>query len=95
MPNILTHRASELRPETRAAVEAELGRSLDDEEEVSIMAFAPHEAPEGDARQDAARRLTAHLARVDERLEQASKKEIEENLQEALRSVRPRCRERE
>jgi hypothetical protein len=95
MSNVLIHRASELRPQTRAAVEAELGRSLADDEEVSIMAFVPHEAPKGGARQDAAQRLTEHLARVDEKLQQVPKQEIEETLDEALRNVRPGCPERE
>jgi hypothetical protein len=95
MPNILIHKAAELRPQTRAAVEAELGRSLGDDEEVSIMAFVPHEAPEGTAGQNAARQLTEHLARVDQKLQRAPKQEIEEMLDEALRSVRPGYRDRE
>ncbi len=45
MPNVAVHKAGELKAETRAAVEAELGRSLRDDEEVSIMAFTPQEAP--------------------------------------------------
>ncbi len=44
-----------MKPQMRAALEAELGRSLRDDEEVSIMAFEPHEAPTGEARRDAAR----------------------------------------
>jgi len=59
MQNVLIHKASELKAETRAAVEAELGRSLEDHEEVSIMAFVPHEAPTGEARNEAARGLQA------------------------------------
>jgi len=47
MPNVLIHKASELKAETRVVLEAELGRPLQDDEEVSIMAFAPHPAPAG------------------------------------------------
>jgi hypothetical protein len=42
MPNVLIHTASELKAETRVALEPELGRVLQDDEEVSIMAFVPH-----------------------------------------------------
>jgi hypothetical protein len=62
MPNVLIHKASELRPETRAAVEAELGRSLQDGEEVSIMAFVT--PPTGQARAEAARALRQRLRHV-------------------------------
>ncbi len=40
MANGLIHKANELKPKTRAAVEAELGRLLKDDEAVSIMASA-------------------------------------------------------
>ena len=64
MPSLLVHRASELRIETRAALEAELGRSLQDDEEVSIMTFAPPTAPTGEARREAGRNLQNHFYRV-------------------------------
>lgn len=65
MPNVLIHKANELKPQTRAAVEAELGRPLRDDEDVSIMAFETHEAPTGEARQEAGQKLEAHLKRMD------------------------------
>ena len=43
MSNILIHKASELRPATPAALEAELGRSLGDDKDVSVMAFPAHD----------------------------------------------------
>ncbi|MGD1104514.1 MAG: hypothetical protein ABSA59_20920 [Terriglobia bacterium] len=58
MPNVLIHKASELKAETRVALEAELGRSLQDDEEVSIMAFSRRDAPTGEARREAAHKLT-------------------------------------
>ena len=56
MLSVLIHKVSEMKPQIRAAVEAELGRSLRDDEEVSIMAFEPHPAPTGESRRDAAMR---------------------------------------
>ncbi len=94
MPNVLINKASELRPETRAALEVELGRPLDDDEEVSIMAFRPHEAPAGEGRADARRDLEQHFQRVDQKTE-GPKAEHESALNEAIRNVRPGYRERE
>jgi len=91
--NILIHKANELKPETRAALEAEFGRSLRDDEEVSIMAFIPHEAPTDEARSQAAENLRAHFEKVDARRIPGSDEEIEEEIKEAMRSVRPGYRE--
>ena len=95
MPSLLIHRASELKTETRAALEAELGRTLLDDEEVSIMTFVPHAAPTGEARVEAERNLQEHFDRIDQRSRGASPEEIEDALDEAIRNVRPGYRERE
>jgi len=95
MLNVLIHKASELKAETRVALEAELGRSLQDDEEVSIMAFFPHDAPTGKARREAGHKLEDHLNRINQKLKGASEEEAEGALDEALRSVRPGYRERE
>ena len=95
MPSLLIHRATELRTETRAALEAELGRSLQDDEEVSIMTFVPHAAPTGEAHTKAGRNLLDHFNRIDQKLKGVSPEKTEEALDEAIRSVRPGYRERE
>ena len=95
MANVLIHKAKELKPQTRAAVEAELGRSLKDDEDVSIMAFSMHDAPTGEFRREASERLEAHLKRVDGQTVKVSDEEGEESLNEALRKARPSYRERE
>jgi hypothetical protein len=95
MPDVLIHKASEMKPQTRAALEAELGRALRDTEEVSIMAFEPHPAPTGEARSQAARGLAEHFKRIDEKAKDTPECEMEETLDEAFRSVRPRYRGRE
>jgi len=95
MPNVLIHKASELKAETRVALETELGRSLQDDEEVSIMAFFPHDAPTGEARREAGQKLEDHFNRINQKLKGASAHETEEALDEALRGVRPGYRERE
>jgi hypothetical protein len=95
MPNVLTHKARELKAETRIALEAELGRSLQDDEEVSIMVFGPHDAPTGKARAEAGNRLRAYLQRMDEKSQAAATEQTEEALNEALRHARPGYRERD
>src|SRR5208282_5367948 len=95
MASLLIHRASELRTETRVALQAELGRSLQDDEEVSIMTFVPHAAPTGEARTEAGRKLQDHFNRIDQKMKGAPEKEAEEALDEALRNMRPGYRERE
>jgi len=95
MPIVLIHKESELRAQTRIALEAELGRSLQDDEEVSIMTFVPHAAPTGAARTEAGHKLEDHFKRIDQKLQGAPEKEVEEALDEALRNVRPGYRERE
>lgn len=67
MGNVWTHKASELKPRTRAVLEVELGRSLRDDEEVSIMAYEAHQAPKGKARKQAARELRKPFSRIDQR----------------------------
>ncbi len=76
-------------------MEAEPGRALRDDEEVSIMAFVPHEASIGKANREAGRNLEDHLNRIDQRTRGVLEEEMEEALNEALRSVRPGYHERE
>jgi hypothetical protein len=94
MPNVLIHKANKLKPQTRAAVEAELGRALLDDEEVSIMALTEHDAPVGEARERAAKRLKTHLSRVNGGKGKASDQETEKLLNEALEKTRSGYRDR-
>jgi hypothetical protein len=95
VPSVLIHKVSEMKPEMRAALEAELGRPLSVHEDVSIMAFEAHPAPVGEARSQAANVLQEHFDRIDQKTKEIPEEEVEETLDEALRSVRPRYRERE
>jgi hypothetical protein len=94
MSNILIHKASELKPATRAALEVELGRSLGDDEDVSIMAFAAHDPPVDEARVEAGRTLAAYFARIDGYKADAPDEETDAALDAALKKVRPGYHER-
>jgi hypothetical protein len=95
MRSVLIHKANELKPQTRAAVEAELGRSLNDDEDVSIMAFSPHEAPTGEARREAGQGLEEYFKRIDSCSSNVAEEKAESALSEAIKKVRPGYRERE
>ena len=95
MSNVLIHKARELKPQTRAAVEAELGRSLKDDEDVSIMAFATHKAPAGEVRSLAGQKLKTYFKRIDKQTATITEEDAESALQEALKKARPGYREEE
>jgi hypothetical protein len=94
MSNILIHKANELKPATRAALEAELGRSLGDDEDVSIMAFPAQDPPVDEVRIEAVRKLETYFARIDGRKAGAHDEEAEAALDDALKKARPGYRER-
>jgi hypothetical protein len=89
MHSVLINKASDLKPHTREVLESEFGRRFRDDEEVSIMAFLPHEAPTDEARREAAARLEQHFERMDERTADIPEEEVDEIVIEAMRSVRP------
>jgi hypothetical protein len=89
MPNVLIYKARALKPQTRAAVEAELGRSLKDDEDVSIMAFGTQEAPAGEARSRAGEKLEASFRRIDKKTASGSNETGETAFQQGLKKVRP------
>jgi len=89
MNGVLIPRASNLRPQTRAALEAELGRTLRDDEGVRIMASPPQVSLTEEERQEAWRRLDQSLQVLENRLQDIPVDEYEETLLEAIRSVRP------
>jgi hypothetical protein len=88
MGDIAIHKANELPSDARRAVERVLGRVLEPDEEVSIMAFSPHAAPTGEARRKLARRLEDRISRTAESVRHVSDDEQEAAIDEALHHVR-------
>ena len=88
MGDIAIHKANELPSDARRAVERVLGRVLAPDEEVSIMAFSPHDAPAGEARQKLARQLEDRITRTAESVRQIPDDEQEAAIDEALNHVR-------
>ena len=83
------HSAKKLPLPVRIALEQLLGRTLNDNEEVSIRAYQPHEAPSVEQQRAVAVELRGLFARIDEKAKDLSSNEQEEILDEAIRSVRP------
>ena len=88
MGNIAIHKANELPSDARRMVERVLGRVLEPDEEVSIMAFSPHDAPTGEARQKLARQLQDRITRTAESVRHIPDDEQEAAIDDALNHVR-------
>ena len=82
------NKANELPSDARRAVERVLGRVLEPDAEVSIMAFSPHDAPTGEARQKLARQLEDRITRTAESVRRVPDDEQEAAIDEALNHVR-------
>ena len=90
MQNATLNLVRELTAPVKAAIESLLGRPLQDDEQVSVRAFRCHEAPRGEARLEAARRLEEHLDRMAGKVKDVSRREMEAALDEALDFARPK-----
>ena len=83
------HSARRLPPLVRSALEQLLGRTLGDDEAISVRAYQPHEAPSLEQQRAIADEMRRHFAKIDEKCKDLSESEQEEILDEAIRSVRP------
>ena len=80
--------ARDLSPDQKAAIESLLGRSVLEEEEISVRAILPP-ALSDQRRKELVGELTRYFAEVDARRKPGSPGEAEEVLSEAIRSARP------
>jgi hypothetical protein len=90
MENVSINLARDLPASARSAVENLLGRSLRDDEEVSIMALDPHPAPSGDARRASAERLRGALDQLAQKAHDVADGEVDDAVDEAMNHIRPR-----
>ena len=77
MRDLAIRKTGELSPAAKEVFGSLLGRRLRDDEEVSIWASRPHEAPRGAARQDAWKKLNQHLDLMASQAQGASPEELE------------------
>lgn len=90
----MIHKAKDLSPDQRAAIESLLGRRVLEDEAISIRAIEPP-ALSDERKQQLVEQLKKYFAEVDARRKGGSPEEAEEILNEAMRSVRPGYRPRQ
>jgi len=90
MENVSINLARDLPASARSAVEDLLGRSLRDDEEVSIMALGPHPAPSGEARRASAERLRSAIDQLALQAQSVADGEFDDAVDEAMTHIRPR-----
>jgi hypothetical protein len=84
----MIHKAKDLSPEQKMAIESLLGRHVLDDEAISVRAIEPP-ALSDHQRYELAEQLRKHFAEIDARRQPGSAEEAEEILTEAIRSTRP------
>jgi len=94
MQNVTIQKAEDLSADVKSAVELLLGRRLEAGEEISVLAFRSHEAPDAGVRQELGVRLGKMIDALGQRAREASDEELDEILDEAMRSARPSYRRR-
>jgi hypothetical protein len=85
------HKARDLSPDLRRAAEALLGRNLQEDESISVRAFkgdTVKEAPTGEARAEAFRRLRARIEQSAARAPGVPEADIDALIDEAVDQVR-------
>jgi hypothetical protein len=65
-----------------------LGRPLDPEEHISVMAYTPHKAPAGRDRAELVHRFKERIDKMAARLEDLPENELEDLIDEAVDHVR-------
>lgn len=88
MQNLSIRKTGELSVAAKEVIESLLGRRLRDDEEVSIWASPPHDAPVGEARRDAWNKLNQHLDLMASKADDVPAEELEKLVDEACDDVR-------
>jgi hypothetical protein len=89
MENIAVNMASILPGPVGAAIEDMLGRALQDDEQVSAIAFRPHAAPTGAAQQPAGLALRMRWTPLPRKRFSGDPQDLEDAFDEAMLHVRP------
>ena len=84
----MIHKAKDLSPDQRAAIESLLGRRILEDETLSIRTIASPALSE-ERKQELVEQLKKYFAEVDARRKPGSPEEAEDVINEAMKSVRP------
>ena len=88
MPDHSVHKAGDLPGDERLLVERWLGRTLSDDETISVNAYRPHPAPDSASRQVLRRKILTQAREIGSRVGEISDEEIAGLVDEALDDVR-------
>jgi hypothetical protein len=88
MPSNALHKASDLPPDIQQAVARLLGRPLEPEEHISVMAYRPHLGPTGRERADLASRFKERIDKTAANLKDVPEAALDELIDEAVDHVR-------
>ena len=92
MPDHSVHKASDLAGDERLVIERWLGRTLSNDETISINAYRPHNPPGHRKRQTLRRKIVAQARDIGSRAGDISDQETEDLFGEAFDDVRDRRR---
>ena len=90
----MIHKAKDLSPDQKAAIESLLGRQILEDEAISIRAIEPP-ALSNERKQELIEQLKKYFAEVDARRKPGSQEEAEDIINDAMKSVRPGYRPRQ
>lgn len=85
----MIHKAKDLSPSQKSAVESLLGRPVAAQESISVRALPQTREVSPERRDEIIQRMNQHFSQVDAQRREASPEEAADVLDEALRSARP------
>ncbi len=88
----MIHKAKDLSPDQKLALEGLLGRAISEQEEISIRTLQPPPGVSPERRREILAALRAYFAQADAQRQPASRGQAEDIINEALRSTRPEYR---
>jgi hypothetical protein len=92
MPDYSVHKASDLALDERLVVERWLGRSLSNDETISLNAYRPHMAPAGEEREALRRDIIAQAREIGSRAQDPAEEaeDVDALLRDAFTDIRGR-----
>ena len=88
MQNVSIQKASELSPNVKSAVEQLLGRRIEADEEISVVAVPPHQVHPSESKAAVAQKLEAFLSRRAAKIADVPDQELDAAVDHAVDQVR-------
>jgi hypothetical protein len=88
MPNYSIHKAGDLGHDERVLVERWLGRSLCNDETITLNVYRPHPAPGGAEREMLRREIMTQAREIGSRAQSANAEDVDALIDEAFSAIR-------